>query len=348
MTKQRRFSRFGCSAIPWTQEFWRAPVNLAQQIRACRGATSRIARKILTLPGGATLARSASQLYRVTRCQPGIPLPPDCRLEITTPQLARDLERIDDNPAAIGINRSNDYLDWRYARHPERANIRVLVLRRNDSSAVAGAFVFLEDRGPQRIAFIEDVVAPANCTDIHRTLLCAALRLAADNLADTLVTTTGQHDFRAIYWELGFRKQSTLRSRSRHSPRKRLQVNPNHPLTPWKSGTAGCSDSNTMSSSSAFARSSRSLSGCAATLNQPSHRRELAEIGQHIHEASSEYVDGCNHPPDTGARIHMVLLANRIFSRLRRRKAGVAVSLCPSLSNSMSLFMVGVKILRWR
>lgn len=206
------FSRFGCLAVPWTQEFWRAPVTIARQIRACRGATSRIARKLLTQPGGSAVAYVAGQIYRATRRRPGIPLPPGCRLEITTPRLASDISRVADQSVRVGIDRSADYFEWRYNQHPERANVRVITLRRDDASAVAGAFVFHEDRGPERLAFIEDLIVPANRPDAVRTLLCATLRLAADNDADTLITMTGRHEFRGIYWELGFE------SRARSAP----------------------------------------------------------------------------------------------------------------------------------
>ncbi len=202
------FTRFGCSSVAWTQEFWRAPVTIAQQIRACRGATSRIARKLLRQPGGSAIAHVAGQFYRATRSRPAIPLPSGCRLEITTPRLASDISRVADQSFRVGIDRCADYFDWRYNQHPERANIRVITLRRDDASPVAGAFIFLEDRGPERLAFIEDLIVPADRPDAVRALLCAALQLAADNDADTLITMTGRHELRGVYWELGFESRA--------------------------------------------------------------------------------------------------------------------------------------------
>jgi len=222
------FTRFGCSAVPWTREFWRAPATVAQQIRSCRGATSRVIRGLLRQPGGRTLAAIASQLYRATRRQPLIPLPPDCRIETTTPRLACDLSLLADQvalqqPNVVGLWRSADYLYWRYSLHPERANLRVLMIRRDDGPAVAAAILFIEDRGPKRITFVEDLIAPADRPDTVRSLLCAALRLASDQHADFLVTTTGRQNLRGLYWELGFE------SRARTAPATVIRHAPNEP-----------------------------------------------------------------------------------------------------------------------
>ncbi len=222
------FTRFGCSAVPWTREFWRAPATVAQQIRTCRGATSRFIRGLLRQPGGRILAIVAGQLYRAVRHRPMIPLPLDCRMEVTTPRLACDLSLLADQVAllqsnVVGLRRNASYFQWRYSMHPERANLRVLMLRREDGPAVAAAIVFFEDRGPKRIAFVEDLIAPADRPDTVRTLLCAALRLACDQRADFLVTMTGRQNLRGLYWELGFE------SRARSAPAAVIRHEPNDP-----------------------------------------------------------------------------------------------------------------------
>jgi hypothetical protein len=217
------FARFGCTPVPWTREFWRVPTTLAQQVRTCRGAASRVTRRLLTKPGGSILAGLAGLLYRAAGRRPVVPVPPDCRLETTTPRLACDLGRLDERAAEevmaasqdalpVAVDRTSEYLDWRYAQHPERSNLSVLVLRSHDGSAAGAAVVFSEDRGPRRLAFVEDLIAPAGRPDVARTLLAAALGLAADRQADYLVTMTGRQELRPLYWELGFE------SRTRSAP----------------------------------------------------------------------------------------------------------------------------------
>jgi len=217
------FTRFGCTPVPWTSEFWRAPTTLAQQVRTCRGAASRIVRKLLTQPGGPILAGLAGRLYRAAGRRPRVPVPSDCRLEITTPRLACDLGRLHERAAEdvlaasrdalpVAVDRTTEYLNWRYTQHPERSNLSVLVLRSHDGSPAGAAFVFSEDRGPRRIAFVEDLITPPGRPDAARTLLAAALRLAGDRQADYLVTMTGRHELRPLYWELGFE------SRARSAP----------------------------------------------------------------------------------------------------------------------------------
>ncbi|HSW47139.1 MAG TPA: hypothetical protein VLM89_16370 [Phycisphaerae bacterium] len=216
------FTRFGCSAVPWTRELWRAPVTPAQLFRSCRGSSSRVVRGLLRQPGGTLLAQVTGQCFRLVGHRPAIPLPSDSRVEITTPALALDLgplcQRLLTPPeectplAKIGIDRTDEYLAWRYARHPERANIRVIMLRKADGASVAGAVVFCEDRATRRTVFVEDVIAPPDRPDVVRSLLCAALSLALDYRADYLVTTTGREDLRPLFWELGFE------SRGRSAP----------------------------------------------------------------------------------------------------------------------------------
>jgi len=221
------FSRFGCQAVPWTRELWRAPVTLTQQIRTFHGVTSRVARRLLLSPAGALMTRLAGRFYQITHHRPGVPIPQGCWLETTVPQLAWDLgvlfERAnaarvtaaaDDSllPVPFGIDRATDYLHWRYSRHPERDNIRVLMIRGREGRPIGGVVLFCEDRGTQRLVFVEDLIVLPDRPDVVRSLLCAALRLAADHQADFLVTTTGRCELRPLFWELGFE------SRARSAP----------------------------------------------------------------------------------------------------------------------------------
>jgi len=221
------FGRFGCQAISWTQELWRVPVTFKQQIRTFHGAYNRITRRLLNTPIGAMMTRLVGRFYQITHYRPSVPIPRGCWLETTVPQLAWDLgslfERVNERQMAraddeappfwpIGIDRATDYLHWRYSQHPERDNIRVLMIRSREGPPIGGAVVFIEDRGTQRRAFVEDVIALPGRPDIVRSLLCASLKLAADHRADFLVTTTGLYKLRPMFWELGFE------SRARSAP----------------------------------------------------------------------------------------------------------------------------------
>jgi len=206
------FTRFGCMPVPWTQELWRAPTTLSQQIRSCRGGTSRILRKLFIMPGGQAFTQLATTVYLFSGRRPAVCLPAGFRLEITTPRLAPDLGSLAEpsrtpnanQPPTVTIDRTGEYLQWRYAAHPERANLRVLILRRPDNTPAAAAVVFCEDRDIRRLAFVEDIVAPPDQANMVRVFLCAALRWAADCRADCLLTTAGRRDLRPLYWELGF------------------------------------------------------------------------------------------------------------------------------------------------
>ena len=244
------FSRFGCEPIAWTREFWRARANLTQQIRACHGASSRIARRLLSGPAGSIISGVLGRCYRRLRHQPAIPIPAGCRLETTMPQLAGDLgwlwegfawsgavpnaggptgagneggdaRRVEsDRAGVVGIDRAQSYLDWRYARHPERDNIRVLVVRDGDGQPTGTAVVFLDERETRRIAFVEELIALPDRMEVVRTLLCSALRLACDHEADYVVTTTGRPAIRHVFRELGFE------SRARSAPAVVIQPTP--------------------------------------------------------------------------------------------------------------------------
>ena len=200
---------------------------------------------MLISPVGALLTRLAGRLYQMTHHRPGVPIPRGCWLETTVPQLAWDLgvlfERVNASPATgaadestvalpFGIDRKTDYLHWRYSRHPERDNIRVLLIRGNEGRPIGGVVVFCEDRGTQRLAFIEDLIVLPDRPDVVRSLLCAALSLAADHQADFLVTTTGRYELRPLFWELGF--ESRVRSAPAAVIRREQATDRNQPPIP--------------------------------------------------------------------------------------------------------------------
>ena len=228
------FARFGCRPVAWTREFWRAPATLAQQIRVCCGATSRVARALLRGRAGPVVSGVLGWYCRRFDHRPAVPIPPGCHLETTVPQLAGDLGWIWEGfawsvadagfalpdevqtgrrSAGVGqvegsglssIDRCQVYLEWRYSRHPERENIRVLVVRDRDGQPTGAAVVFFDERGGRLTAFIEELIVLPDRMDVARTLLCAAVRLACDHEADRVVTTPGRRAIRHLFWELGF------------------------------------------------------------------------------------------------------------------------------------------------
>lgn len=226
------FGRFGCQSIEWTREFWRARASLGQQIRACRGGSSRIVRRLFNSTIGSSLLRWTAGVYRLLGHRPAIPIPPGCWLETTVPQLARDLGRFCTQSAsgeagageAAGsiwtVDRSQAYLDWRYARHPERENSRVLVVRDEEGSPIAAAVVFVDERADRHLLYVEELIALPQRDDMIKTLLCAALRLACDHGATHLVTMPGRRSLRPIFWELG------CKDRSRNAPAAVIQPAP--------------------------------------------------------------------------------------------------------------------------
>jgi len=236
------FSRFGCRPVAWTREFWRAPTTLTQQVRAGCGTKSRIARRLLAGRVGSALCGALGRCCRWLHHAPAIPIPAGCRLETTVPQLAGDLGWIwegfawqaavhdhtgppgertkdgnagpgeDDGPGMVSIDRTQAYWRWRYTRHPERDNVRVLVVRDGDGLPIGVAVVFLDERERHRIAFVEELITLPGRLDVMRTLLCAAIKLAYDHEADYLVTTPGRRPIRHVFRELGFE------SRARSAP----------------------------------------------------------------------------------------------------------------------------------
>jgi hypothetical protein len=222
------FGRFGCRPVEWSREFWRASTSLPQQFRSCCGGTSRVLRRAFNSRFGPLLTRALVRGYGSRGRGPAIPIRCGCWLETTVPQLARDLGQLWEHlwsaahgrrsggqgkPARrIAVHRSQDYLDWRYAGHPERDHIRVLVVRNSAGRPLGAAIIFRERRADRHVVYIEDLLVPADRVDVARTLLCAALRLAHQGGADYLMTSPGHRGMRDLYWELGFE------SRARNAP----------------------------------------------------------------------------------------------------------------------------------
>jgi hypothetical protein len=218
------FGRFGCREVAWTREFWRASTGLPQQIRSCCGGKSRLIRRAITGRYGRWVARALVAGHKVTGRLPPVPIDRGCSLETTVPQLARDLGQLWDtiwadelaandlsaNGGPVGprislaVHRSQAYLDWRYAQHPERDHIRVMVVRNRHGRALGAAIVFREERADRHLVYIEELLVLPGRPDVARTLLCAALRLASQGGAEYLVTSPGRRSIRDLYWELGF------------------------------------------------------------------------------------------------------------------------------------------------
>lgn len=202
------FGRFGGRAVEWTREFWRAPATLGQQIRSCRGGDNRALRRMMTGHTGQWFSRVMTAGYKLTRHLPAIPIPQGCRLEIAEPRLARDLGDLSQQMAGptncLCVDRSQDYLDWRYGRHPERKHMRVLTVCDVGGSPLAAAMVFHEQRHDRHVCYVEEMMVMPHRSDILRTLLCAALRLAYQHGSEYLVTSPGQRAIRDVFWELGF------------------------------------------------------------------------------------------------------------------------------------------------
>jgi hypothetical protein len=230
------FARFGCKPVKWTREFYRMPAGLAGEIRACWGARSRVARRLLTAAPCRPLCGLIERAYASLRRHPRIPLPPGQVLEEN-----RDLDGwpaplglLDKQCAAgmCGVERSEAYFNWRYCRHPECERFGLLALRSKQGELVGAAIVSGGENADQRLAVVEDVIAPAGRPDVVRALLCAALRWASRRRLEYLTTMAGRSDCRPLYWELGFE------SRARSAP---AVVIPSGIITPADGGAPAAS-----------------------------------------------------------------------------------------------------------
>lgn len=215
------FGRFGARAAAWTREFWRASTHLSQQIRTCRGGNHRVIRGLMTGRTGRWFTPVMTALYRLAHHEPLIPIPPHCRVVIGEPtsDLFGDAlwRQLTVSGQLLTVDRSPDYLGWRYARHPEREQIRVLTVHA-DGWPLGAAIVFHERRSDRNLMYIEDMVFVPDRRDILHTLLCAALRLASQHGAEYLVTSPGTPHIRDLFWELGFE------DRARNAPAVTVHV----------------------------------------------------------------------------------------------------------------------------
>lgn len=224
------FGRFGCRPVEWTREFWRAPATMAQLLRTGYGSSNRLARRLLSGFPGSLVADVLGRGCTLLRYQPTLPLQPGYRIEMTLPcspcpfgmlyeQLVAGHGAVPATPIALGqwpahfgIDRSQDYLDWRYIHHPERESIRVISVSDRAGQLYGSAIVFLDIHAPRRVACVEEIIARPDRTDVWRMLFLAALRLAWAHDMEYLVTTTGRRGLRGFFWELGFQ------SRARNAP----------------------------------------------------------------------------------------------------------------------------------
>jgi hypothetical protein len=232
------FSRFGCKPIPWTREFWRAPADAGQLVRTFYGGTNRVIRRILAAPGGFWLTRQLGNLCRIFHHYPKINLPKGCCLEISIPRSPCALGTVHEKqlsekdafnhqepseaslprPALFSVDRSQDYLHWRYVSHPERDNIRVIAVTDEQGAPLGAAIVFLEKTEGRYIAHLEELVVLLNRPDVLHTLFCTAVDLACRQGVDYLVTTSGRPAYRHFFWELGFE------ARTRNAPAAVIQA----------------------------------------------------------------------------------------------------------------------------
>lgn len=218
------FGRFGCRPLEWTREFWRAPTTLAQQIRTCRGGVNRAMRRLMGGPLGSVSRTMMSALYAIARHRPALPVPSGLRLDVGMPDMILEAvplwERLVGGEVGssaavqsfLAIDRTREYLDWRYVRHPEAAGMRSLLVRTRDGQAVGAGVVFVEEQVERRVAFMEELMAPPGRPEVMHALVCAALRAAGDLEAGHLVCTAGRQELRGRFWEYGFE------SRARSAP----------------------------------------------------------------------------------------------------------------------------------
>lgn len=217
------FGRLGCRPVAWTNEMWRAPTTIEQQIRTIKGGASRVYRRLLRGSLGPITQRALQWPVRMSGGSIPLPLPSGCRLEVTTPRLAHDTGLIWDIlealtldesvgswllSAAITVERSRDYYAWRYARHPEHDAIRVLSVRDRHGPPIGLAVIHVTDRADHTVAYLEELLVLPQREDVVHPLVCAALYHSGELGADHLVMTTGRRALRPRFWEWGFEQRA--------------------------------------------------------------------------------------------------------------------------------------------
>jgi len=221
-----------CYPVQWSNQMGQIPTSLSQQIQTCHSAGNWFSRKVFSGFGGYLLSRILARLYRLINHRPATSIPHGCRLEITTPRLARDLGAFYEHVTAIqksfnekasgpiavpsaqtcGVDHTQEYIDWRYADYPEHDNIRVLAVRDGEDDLVGAAVIFVDAGITPTKAFVEDMITLPGCNNIVRTLLSAALMVAGDREADLLITAPGKSQNRNIMDKLGFEWRITTKN----------------------------------------------------------------------------------------------------------------------------------------
>jgi hypothetical protein len=227
------FGRFDCMPVEWTKELWRAPVTLRQQIRSTWGGGHRLMRGVLNSPVGGGVLQVIAGIYRVSGGRPSVRLPRGHVLCEEGPELLeRDVVELHTHlegaseasdqhtPFDVGVDRSSEYLKWRYLDHPDVEDVGVFVIRDRGQRLVAAEVVQVHARTDDRVAYVEELLFPSSRSDLAKRLLCAALNWAADRGAAYLFTAPGRVAYRSMYWELGFE------SRGRSAPAVVAQKTP--------------------------------------------------------------------------------------------------------------------------
>ncbi|MGQ9649962.1 MAG: hypothetical protein ACUVXJ_07615 [Phycisphaerae bacterium] len=208
------FGRFGCRPVEWTREFFRASTSLVQQIRTCRGGANRVVRRLMTGLLGVVGKNVLAAAYSLCRHRPALPVSLGWQLDVGMAPLILEASSMQARiaPAGFAVERSREFLDWRYLRHPDSASIRALLVRRREGDVIGAAVVFIDQQQGRRLAYLEELTVAAGDEAAMHTLVCAALRLAGDHKSHYLICTAGRSDLRGRFWEYGFE------SRARSAP----------------------------------------------------------------------------------------------------------------------------------
>ena len=172
-------------------------------------ARSRIARRLQTGVLGGPFNRLTRRAYELMGRRPRVPLPAGCCLEerVDAADLAVAVGRLDEtcDGGGFGVERSADYLVWRYVRHPERERTRWLGVRGKSGKLLGVAIVFLDDSAGGNVAVVQDVIAAAGRTDVVEAGVAARRCGWARPVGwGRWWLWLGREAYRPLYWELGF------------------------------------------------------------------------------------------------------------------------------------------------
>ncbi|MHC4441967.1 MAG: hypothetical protein ACYTF1_11895 [Planctomycetota bacterium] len=214
------FEQSGCQILNRTGEFQVALTDMKQQIRTFGGAGGWVIRQLFCGLGGKVLSSVWAGGYRLLGRRPAIRIPHGCRLETTTCRLAcnwgsfheriyqsrspNNMQHPPRDTHVVGIDRTEAYMDWRYADNPRQENLHVLMVRDNQGDPIGALVIYIDgDHGPP-IAYVQELMVIPSRDEVVNTLLCAALVLADEHGAGSLVTATGRPENRPILDKLGF------------------------------------------------------------------------------------------------------------------------------------------------